>query len=52
VLRDAAFLARTAPFGAVVEGSTPEETQRILRAESVKWREVITRAGIQLEAGP
>jgi tripartite-type tricarboxylate transporter receptor subunit TctC len=52
VLRDSAFLARTAPFGAVVEGSTPEETQRILRAESVKWREVITRAGIQLEAGP
>ena len=30
-------------------GTTPEELATVLRDEAIKWREVITRAGIRLE---
>jgi tripartite-type tricarboxylate transporter receptor subunit TctC len=48
-MRDPAVLARNAPLGVVPVGSTPEELAGVLRSESAKWREVITRAGIRLE---
>jgi tripartite-type tricarboxylate transporter receptor subunit TctC len=48
-MRDPAVLARNAPLGVVPVGSTPEELAGVLKSESAKWREVITRAGIRLE---
>jgi tripartite-type tricarboxylate transporter receptor subunit TctC len=48
-MRDPAVLARNAPLGVAPMGSSPEETERILREEAVKWREVIRNAGIRLD---
>jgi tripartite-type tricarboxylate transporter receptor subunit TctC len=49
VLRLPQVVEPNAQFATVMTGSTPEELGRILREESAKWREVITRAGIRLE---
>nr|WP_246522657.1 tripartite tricarboxylate transporter substrate-binding protein [Neoroseomonas terrae] len=48
VLRDPAVEAHATPMGAVPSGTSSEEARRILRGESVKWRQVIQHAGIRL----
>jgi tripartite-type tricarboxylate transporter receptor subunit TctC len=46
---DAAVRERFIEFGAEPLTSTPEELERFISAEVVKWRELIARAGIKLE---
>jgi len=46
---DPAVRARFSEFGAEPLASTPEEFARFVSAELVKWREIITKAGIKLE---
>ena len=46
---DPAVRARFSEFGAEPLASTPEEFARFISAELVKWREIITKAGIKLE---
>lgn len=48
-MRDAAVRERFVDFGAEPLTSTPEELERFISAEVVKWRELIARAGIKLE---
>ncbi len=48
-LQDPAVRRRNDGLGVEVVGTTPEECARVMRAESVKWRAVIERAGIRLE---
>ncbi|MBL8386275.1 MAG: tripartite tricarboxylate transporter substrate binding protein [Burkholderiales bacterium] len=48
-LGDAALRARFAELGAEPLAATPEETARFIAAETAKWREIITRAGIKLD---
>jgi tripartite-type tricarboxylate transporter receptor subunit TctC len=38
---------RLAALGATPVGSTPEQAQSFVRAELVKWQEVVTQAGIE-----
>ncbi len=40
---------RAAQDGATPVGSTPEEFDRVVRAEIVKWTKVIHDAGIKLD---
>jgi tripartite-type tricarboxylate transporter receptor subunit TctC len=40
---------RFTDFGAEPLSSTPEELGRYVSAEMVRWREIITKAGIKLE---
>jgi tripartite-type tricarboxylate transporter receptor subunit TctC len=46
---DPAVRGRFTEFGAEPISSTPEELQKFIAAEVVKWREIITRGGITLE---
>ncbi len=46
---DLAVRARFSDVGAEPLSSTPEEFGRFISAELVKWRAIITRAGITLE---
>ncbi len=46
---DPAVRARFSEFGAEPLSSTPEEFARYVSSELVKWREIITKAGIKLE---
>ena len=46
---DPAVRARFTDFGAEPISSTPEELQKFVSAEVVKWREIITKGGITLE---
>lgn len=46
---DPAVRARMTEFGAEAGSTTPEELGRYISAEVVRWREIITRAGITLE---
>ena len=48
-MQDPLVRQRNDSFGVESIGSTPEECGRVLREESIKWRAVITRAGIRLE---
>ena len=48
-MRDATVRERFVEFGAEPLTSTPDELGRYIAAEVVKWRELITRAGIKLE---
>jgi len=48
-MRDATVRERFVEFGAEPLTSTPDELGRYISAEVVKWRELITRAGIKLE---
>ena len=46
---DPAGRGRFTEFGAEPVASTPEEFQKFLSAEVVKWREIITKGGITLD---
>jgi len=46
---DSTVRTRFAEFGAEPMRSTPDEFARFISAEVVKWRSLITRAGIKLE---
>ena len=48
-MNDPAVRSRFAEAGAVPLASTPEELGKHISAEIVKWREIITTAGIKLE---
>jgi tripartite-type tricarboxylate transporter receptor subunit TctC len=49
VLQEPAYADQAAKDGTTVIGSTVEEAERILRAESARWKDVIEKAGIKLE---
>jgi tripartite-type tricarboxylate transporter receptor subunit TctC len=49
VLRDPAAVAYAASIGSEAAGSSPEEATATLRAEAIKWRQVIEHAGIRIE---
>jgi tripartite-type tricarboxylate transporter receptor subunit TctC len=46
---DPAVRARLVEFGAEPVTMTPDELGRYISAETVKWREIITKAGIKLD---
>ncbi len=48
-MREPQIRQRNDSLGVESIGSTPEELAKVLRDEAIKWREVITRAGIRLE---
>jgi tripartite-type tricarboxylate transporter receptor subunit TctC len=48
-IADPVIRGHFADLGAVPLAATPEETARHIAAEIVKWREIITKAGIKLE---
>jgi len=48
-IADPAVRARFSEFGAEPLASTPEEFARTISSELVKWRAIITKAGIKLE---
>jgi tripartite-type tricarboxylate transporter receptor subunit TctC len=48
-IADPAVRARFTDFGAEPLTSTPEELGRYVSAEMVRWRDIITKAGIKLE---
>jgi tripartite-type tricarboxylate transporter receptor subunit TctC len=43
---DPAVLVRLTEFGALPVSSTPEELQKFIAAEVVRWREIIRKGGI------
>lgn len=49
VLRDPAAVAYAVSIGSEAAGSSPEEATAMLRAEAIKWRQVIEHAGIRIE---
>jgi tripartite-type tricarboxylate transporter receptor subunit TctC len=49
LLADAAFRARIAEIGAEPAGSTVEQARIFVKAEAVKWREVVVRSGAKAE---
>ena len=48
-LADPAIRTRFADLGAEPLGATPEDTARHIAAETVKWRDIINKAGIKLD---
>ena len=44
-----AVRSRFAEFGAEPMATTPEELGRFISSEVIKWREIITKAGITLD---
>jgi tripartite-type tricarboxylate transporter receptor subunit TctC len=48
-MNDPAIRARFIEFGAEPMATTPEELGRFISSEVVKWREIITKAGITLD---
>ena len=48
-MADRAVRERFVEFGAEPMATTPDELGRFISAEVVKWREIITRAGIRLD---
>ena len=48
-MQDPGIRQRNDSLGTESLGTTPEELATVLRAESIKWRAVIERAGIRLE---
>ena len=48
-LADPAFRARIAAIGAEPAGSTVDEARAFVKAEAVKWREVVLRSGAKAE---
>ena len=48
-MADRAVRERFVEFGAEPMATTPDELGRFISAEAVKWREIITRAGIRLD---
>lgn len=49
-LLDPTIRNQLAEFGAEPSATSPEELSRFISAETVKWRDIITRAGITMEA--
>src|SRR5262249_35253069 len=49
VLKEPAYVEQAAKDGTTVIGSTVDEAEKILRAESAKWKDVIEKAGIKME---
>ena len=43
------YVEQAAKDGTTVIGSTVDEAEKILRAESAKWKDVIEKAGIKME---
>jgi tripartite-type tricarboxylate transporter receptor subunit TctC len=48
-MSDAQVRARFVEFGAEPVTTTPDELGRFIASEVIKWREIITKAGIKLE---